>query len=154
MKTSRPATLSRRVQAAAFGLALFAGALSTGSAFAQTRVAPQSIIVTPAPVPAPAAAAVLYARLGLPLYPGAVLSRSGGKRNDDKDFEATFTTGASVTAVADYYRAFLEARGWTVRKREVKADKAQLDFRKGKDKLKLEIKREGGSLKLKVKFDD
>jgi Domain of unknown function (DUF4384) len=95
---------------------------------------------------------VVYARYNLTLLPTMTFVRYESRSDDQVTF--IYTSGSSMTVIADGYRRQLEGRGWRARKSRVQNDSVRLEFQQGKGKLKLEIEREGGAFRLNVESDN
>jgi Domain of unknown function (DUF4384) len=106
---------------------------------------PQQPVVVVAPAPQPNN--VIYARLNLVLYPGAQLVQ---QNDSNRQTEISFRSNASLLELGNFYKNALESRGWTTRKAKLRNDNVKLEFRKGSDKLTLEIDREDGMYRLTI----
>ncbi len=104
---------------------------------------PTVVVVTPAPQPSN----VIYARLNLVLYPGAQLVQ---RDESNRKTEISFRSNASLVQLGNFYKNALESRGWRTRKANFRNDNVKLEFRKGSDKLSLEIEREDGMYRLTI----
>jgi hypothetical protein len=131
-----------------------------GGGFVNTP-APQPVVVAPAPQPTVIVVSpqpvivvapnpqniVIYARLNLNLYPGAQLMR---QNDSNRKTEISFRSNASLVQLGNFYKNALESRGWRTRKASFRNDNVKLEFRKGSDKLSLEIEREDGMYRLTI----
>jgi hypothetical protein len=123
-------------------------------------VAPQPtvIVVSPAPqpqpivvvAPAPQQSNVIFANLNLVLYPNAQLVQFVQRFETDGEVEVLFRSNANIVQLANFYKNAVEARGWSTKKAKFRNDNVKLEFRKGNQKLNLEIEREDGMYRLTI----
>jgi Domain of unknown function (DUF4384) len=128
-----------------------------GGGFVNTPApAPTVIVVAPQPqpvivvAPAPQTSNVIFVNLNLVLYPNAQLVQFVQRYETDGEVEVLFRCNASLGQLASFYKNAVEARGWSTRKAKLKNDNVKLEFRKGSDKLSLEIDREDGMYRLTI----
>jgi Domain of unknown function (DUF4384) len=118
--------------------------------------APQPIVVAPQPqpvivvAPAPQTSNVIFANLNLVIYPNAQIVQFVQRYETDGEVEVLFRSNASTVQLAQFYKSAVESRGWATRKAKIRNDNVKLEFRKGSDKLTLEIDREGGMYRLTI----
>jgi hypothetical protein len=123
-------------------------------------VAPQPtvIVVSPAPqpqpivvvAPAPQQSNVIFANLNLVLYPNAQLVQFVQRFETDGEVEVLFRSNANIVQLANFYKNAVEARGWSTKKAKFRNNNVKLEFRKGNQKLNLEIEREDGMYRLTI----
>ncbi len=108
---------------------------------------PQPVVVV-APQPQPSN--VIFADLNLVIYPNAQIVQFIQRYETDGEVEILFRSNATIGQLASFYKNAVEARGWSTRKAKLRNDNAKLEFRKGSDKLTLEINREDGMYRLTI----
>ncbi len=118
--------------------------------------APTVVVVAPQPqpivvvAPQPQPNNVIFADLNLVLYPNAQLVQFIQRFETDGEVELLFRSNANIAQLASFYKNAVEARGWSTRKAKLRSDNAKLEFRKGNQKLNLEIDREDGMYRLTI----
>jgi Domain of unknown function (DUF4384) len=118
--------------------------------------APTVVVVAPQPqpvivvAPTPQPNNVIFANLNLVLYPNAQLVQFIQRFETDGEVEVLFRSNASISQLASFYKNAVEARGWSTRKAKLRNDNVKLEFRKGNQKLNLEIEREDGMYRLTI----
>ncbi len=118
--------------------------------------APVVVVVAPQPqpvivvAPAPPQNTVIFANLNLVLYPNAQVVQFVQRYETDGEVEVLFRSEANTVQLAQFYKKAVEARGWSTKKAKIKNDNVKLEFRKGSDRLTLEIDREGGMYRLTI----
>ncbi len=117
---------------------------------------PQPVVIVIAPQPAPIASApapqdnVIFANLNLVLYPNAQVVQFVQRYETDGEVEVLFRSNANLVQLAQFYKSAVESRGWMTKKAKIRNDNVKLEFRKGSDRLILEISREGGMYRLTI----
>ena len=120
---------------------------------------PTVIVISPAPqpqqpvivvAPAPQQNTVIFANLNLVLYPDAQVVQFVQRYETDGEVKVLFRSNANMVQLAQFYKKAVEARGWITKKAKIKNDNVKLEFRKGSDRLTLEIDREGGMYRLTI----
>jgi hypothetical protein len=118
--------------------------------------APTVVVVAPQPqpvivvAPTPQPNNVIFANLNLVLYPNAQLVQFIQRFETDGEVEVLFRSNATLGQLASFYKNAVEARGWSTRKAKLRNDNVKLEFRKGNQKLNLEIEREDGMYRLTI----
>ena len=134
------------------------------TSYTQFQVRGVSTVITPAPViiiapqpqpvvviaPAPQQNIVIFANLNLVLYPNAQVVQFVQRYETDGEVEVLFRSDANTVQLAQFYKRAVEARGWITKKAKIKNDNVKLEFRKGSDRLTLEIDREGEMYRLTI----
>ena len=100
--------------------------------------------------PAPPQNTVIFVNLNLVLYPNAQVVQFVQRYETDGEVEVLFRSEANTVQLAQFYKKAVEARGWSTKKAKIKNDNVKLEFRKGSDRLTLEIDREGGMYRLTI----
>ncbi len=118
--------------------------------------APTVVVVAPQPqpvvvvAPQPQPNNVIFADLNLVIYPNAQIVQFVQRYETDGEVEVLFRSNASLGQLASFYKNAVEARGWSTRKAKLRNDNVKLEFRKGNQKLNLEIDREDGMYRLTI----
>jgi Domain of unknown function (DUF4384) len=117
---------------------------------------PTVIVVSPQPqpivvvAPQPQPNNVIFADLNLVIYPNAQIVQFIQRYETDGEVEVLFRSNATIGQLASFYKNAVEARGWSTRKAKLRSDNVKLEFRKGNQKLNLEISREDGMYRLTI----
>lgn len=104
------------------------------------------------PPPPQTSGFVLNARLGLPPYPGSIALKP---EEEDGSSKAEFETRDPLEQVYAFFHNWLTSRGWVRTRLEYKgpASKLQAEYRRGAERFKLELDREGKSRRYKLEID-
>ncbi|AWR85856.1 hypothetical protein [Meiothermus taiwanensis] len=112
--------------------------------------------VRPEPAPPPpvrsSSGFVLNARLGLPPYPDSVALKREERGGSS---EAEFETRDPLEQVYAFFHNWLTNRGWVRTRLEYKgpASKLEAEYRRGAERFKLELDRQGQSGRYKLEID-
>ena len=91
--------------------------------------------------------------LGLRVYPRAVIRQH---REDRLTSRTDFESAASLSQIYDFYHTQLVANGWrrdSLRQRD-RAERIEANYRRGNERIRLELNRRGESGQYRLEFKD